>query len=191
MIGLVILMLSAMIEYILPPFPGDSVTIAGAVMIPAASWPWWGVLAAVVIGSVVGAMADWWVGVWVERNSDRDTWLHRFLRKEKVAPKIDEIKRQFRKRGTIYIAANRFLPAFRAFFFVAAGMARLEAKPVALWAAVSALLWNLGLLGVGWLVGYNLDELVRIVDNYTTTVLVVILVLGVIWVVWRKVSDDS
>lgn len=190
-IGLLLLMLSAMIEYIVPPFPGDSVTIVGAVMIPAANWPWWGVLGAVMIGSVAGSMADWWVGLWVARNAERDTWIHRFLRREKVAPKIAKIKAQFNKGGAIYIATNRFLPAFRALFFLAAGLTELEARRVAFWSAVSALAWNLGLLGVGYLVGYNLDELVRIVDNYTTAVLIVLAVVVIVWIAWGRLRPEQ
>src|SRR5438128_1629761 len=46
---------AAAIEYVFPPFPGDFVTLLGAVLVTAAAWSWYGVLSAVMIGSAVGA----------------------------------------------------------------------------------------------------------------------------------------
>src|SRR5699024_9356965 len=134
--------LSAMIEYIIPPFPGDTVTVVGAVLIPAAGWPWWGVFAAVVVGSLAGASFNWWLGDWVSRTGDKKTWIHRFLQREAVRPRVDALLERFERHGSIYIVLNRFIPAFRAFFFLAAGMARLKLWKVLLFAALSAAMWN-------------------------------------------------
>jgi membrane-associated protein len=186
--GLIVLTASAMIEYVMPPFPGDTVTIVGAVLIPTAGWPWWAVFAAVMIGSMLGSAIDWWVGHWVVENEHRDTWLHRFMRRESVAPKITKLKRQFQKYGTIYIAANRFVPAFRSFFFLTAGLARLPLGKVLFWAAVSAGVWNAALMGAGYAVGYNLDELASLVDQYTN-VAWALLGAGVLcWFVFKLVQ---
>lgn len=195
--GLLVLTASAMIEYVFPPFPGDTVTIAGAVLIPTASWPWYGVFAAVMSGSMLGSAFNWWIGDWIARHEGQDTWIHRFMQRESVAPKIDKLKGQFEQYGTIYIAANRFLPAFRSLFFVSAGLARLALPKVLFYAALSAGVWNAGLLGVGYLVGYNIDELVRIVRQYTNVVWVILGLLVFGWFVlklvgrYRDSSDDG
>ena len=168
--GLLVLTASAMIEYVVPPFPGDTVTIVGAVLIPTAGWPWWAVFAAVMLGSTIGAGFDWWLGYWIAENEHRDTWLHRFLERESVEPRVAKLKDQFRKRGSAYIAANRFLPAFRALFFVVAGLTRLPLGRVLFYAAISAAVWNAALLGAGYAVGYNLDELASLVEQYTNIV---------------------
>lgn len=194
-LGLLILMLSAFVEYIFPPFPGDSVTIVGALMIAVAGWPWAAVFGAVMIGAMAGAMVAWGVGVWVERCPDDANWLQRFLAKKKIASRIDEIKRHFDDKGAYYLVFSRFLPAFRSLFFVAAGMAGMSARSVAFWATISAGAWNAFLMGVGWWVGFNLEAIVGFVDRYTTVVLIAvgIALLGA-WYVRRrraKASEES
>ena len=46
------------------------------------------------------------------------------------------------KRGNWYLAANRFLPALRAFFFVGAGLANMPLRAVIFWGGLSAAVWN-------------------------------------------------
>lgn len=168
--GLTLLCLSAMIEYVFPPFPGDTVTVVGAVMIPAAGWPWPLVFAAVIVGSLLGASVDWWAGDWVRRTRGSDSWFHRFLARESVAPRLQALLERFERYGSVYIALNRFIPAFRAFFFVAAGMAELRLWKVLLFAAISAAAWNAALLSIGYFVGYQIDPLMGLVDRYTQVV---------------------
>lgn len=186
--GLLVLTASAMIEYVFPPFPGDTVTIVGAVLIPTADWPWWGVFAAVMAGSTVGAGFDWWIGHWVAENEHRDTWIHRFMKREGVAPKIDKLKRQFEKYGSVYIAANRFLPAFRSLFFVSAGLSRLPLGRVLFYAALSAGVWNAALLAAGYAVGYNIDALAELVQQYTSVVWVVLGAGVITWFVFKVIQ---
>lgn len=179
--GLLLLTLSAALEYIVPPFPGDTVTVVGAVLIPTANWPLAGVFAAVTLGSVGGAAFDWWVGSWIAKNKEKNTWLHRFLDRDKIRPKVDKLIHQFEKHGSIYIALNRFLPAFRALFFVAAGLARLVLWRVLFFAALSAALWNGLLLGLGYMVGYKIDALADWVDRYTYAVYVGLAIALFVW----------
>lgn len=164
--GLVVVMISAGVEYIFPPFPGDSVTLVAAVLIPTAQWPLVGVFLAVMLGSLGGCALNWWVGNWLYRNPDSQKWYCRWLHRPKIAERIEAIKEQFRRRGPWFIVSNRFVPAFRGLFFIASGMAGLRLGPVLGWAALSAALWNGAILAVGSAVGYNLEALVSIMENY-------------------------
>ena len=53
---------SAMVEYVFPPFPGDTITLFGAVLITAYGWSFAAVFGAVMLGSMAGAMADYYLG---------------------------------------------------------------------------------------------------------------------------------
>lgn len=192
--GLILLSLSAMIEYIFPPFPGDTVTLVGAVLIPAAGWPWPLVFGAVIIGSLVGAAIDWRVGVWLQAHRDADTWINRILGKESIQRRVDKLLERFERHGAAYIVLNRFIPAFRAIFFLAAGMAGLRLWKVLLHAAISAALWNTAILSVGYFVGYNIDALAGWIDRYTQ-LFWVLLGAGVLgWLLlqlWRRYRRKS
>ncbi len=183
--GLCVVMFSSAVEYLFPPFPGDSVTLVASVLISAANWPWYGVFGAVMLGSLGGCAINWWVGHWIGANPDRDTMLHRWLRKPKVAERLEAIKSQFSRRGPWFIGANRFIPAFRSLFFVAAGISGLRLSVVLFWAAVSAALWNAAILAVGSAVGYNLEVLVGLLEDYTSAVYAIALIGLAIWAATR------
>lgn len=183
--GLLMLMLASSIEYVFPPFPGDSVTLVGAMLIPTAGWPAWAVFAAVMIGSMSGAFVDWRFGVWLSHRRERAG--SRFLSRPRVKKRLDKIEAKFEKHGAKFLALNRFLPAFRALLFVAAGLARLPIAGVLFWAALSAAAWNMLLLGVGWAVGYNLESLVKFIESYTIVVLGSLAVGLLAWGIFRRV----
>jgi membrane protein DedA with SNARE-associated domain len=192
-LGLLCIAGAAMIEYVFPPFPGDTVVVASAVLIPNAGWPWWAVFTSVLAGSVAGAMLAYFFGVWVG-SRPQDHWVSRKLGSPKMTARIEKVKDGFKRHGTTYIAANRFLPAFRSIFFVAAGMSDLPAARVAFFAAVSAMLWNALLMGVGWSVGYQLAELSSWVQNYGIAVGIALVATLLFWW-WRahraqKASPD-
>src|SRR6187397_2336142 len=60
--GYALLAGSALLEYVFPPFPGDTITLFGAVLITAYGWSGAGVFATVLAGSLAGAMIDFAVG---------------------------------------------------------------------------------------------------------------------------------
>jgi membrane-associated protein len=82
----------------------------------------------------------------------------------------------------MYLAVNRFLPALRAFFFVGAGLSRMNAGPVIVFGGISAALWNALLMAVGYAVGNNWEVLSGLAERYAAAMLifVVIVVVGVI-----------
>ena len=192
LIGLLILGASAGIEYIFPPFPGDAITLVGAMLIPLAKWPIGWVFLAVLLGSLMGAAINWRVGRWLV-DAQRHTWLHRWLGQPNVERRITTLTERFAKHGSIYICLNRFLPAFRALFFIAAGMANVPFWRVMGFGAISAALWNGALLGVGWLVGFNLQALERLLKQYSVVVWSVLglFLIGYLLFQWRKRRQAS
>lgn len=190
-IGLLALGVCSLLEYVFPPFPGDTITVVGAVLVPTAGWPWWGVLLAVVLGGVVGAGGTWALGDWLVSEPEKTGWAHRFIARPRVASKIKKINTQFEKHGAIYLILNRFIPAFRSFFFVAAGMAGLRLDKVLLFAGISALFWNLALMLVGWTLGNNLGDLLAVVQTYTEVVLGLICVVIIVVLLRGRRSEDE
>lgn len=155
---------SALIEYLVPPLPGDTFVVGGAVLVAAFGWHFVPVLLVVTAGATLGAWIDFKVGQWLVRTHRLD----RFGERGKDA--IDGIVRQMQKHGPIYLAVNRFLPGIRAFFFVAAGIAGLKTAQVLLWSTLSALAWNAGLVALGYALGKNLDTLSEVLTQYSIVV---------------------
>lgn len=171
---------SAVIEYVFPPFPGDVVTVLAASLVIAASWSWYGVLSALMLGSVIGAALTFELGVrWARR---RDARGHK-------SAALDRLVAGFRKHGAAYLVLNRFVPGVRSAFFVAAGLAGMSRRAVYFYGALSSLLWNLLLFAAGAALGANYERLERLVTTYTTIAISVVAGVVLVWFFlgwWRK-----
>ena len=151
-----VLLLSSVVEYVFPPFPGDTITLFGAFLVATRGWSVVAVFGATTLGSVLGAAIDWWLGVVLQR------W-----RGRKAHPALDRLVAGFARHGSIYILLNRFVPGVRALFFVAAGMAGMRPLPVLAWATLSALAWNTLLMAAGLAVGASWETLHAWFATYT------------------------
>ena len=175
---------SAVIEYVFPPFPGDVVTVLAASLVIAASWSWWGVLSALMVGSMIGCAFTFELGVrWARRRQARPG------APSKHAAALDRLVARFHRHGPAYLVLNRFVPGVRSLFFIAAGLAGMSRTAVYGYGALSALLWNLALLGAGLALGANYERLEALVTTYTAVAIgaiagVVVLYVAVGW--WRQ-----
>lgn len=156
---------AAFLEYVFPPFPGDMVVLFGAFCVGRYSWSPALVLLAVTAGSLGGFLLDYAFGRWVERHDAR--WRQTSPRWRRIGPSIDRFDASYRRWGAWCIVANRFVPAARAIFFVAAGMARIPLRRVVVLGLVSSLLWNLLLLALGKWVGDRWDRLLDLFKLYS------------------------
>src|SRR5688572_30690893 len=69
--GLLVLGLAALIEYVFPPFPGDSILVLGGIYAVRGEKPWLLVLAAVTLGSVLGSAIDYGFGRLIARRVEQ------------------------------------------------------------------------------------------------------------------------
>ena len=183
---------SALIEYLFPPFPGDTVTLVGAFLSGSAGLPWWMVWLSLTAGSTLGGTIAWRFGCSLRKRQDK--WPG-FSGDETTRRRLDKLQARFEKRGAVYLAVNRFVPAFRALFFVGAGLSGLPLRAVVLWGAVSAALWNGAVMAAGFAMGTNLDALETLFTRYRTGAWVVLagiaLIALVVWLVRRRRSSAA
>ena len=170
---------AAAIEYIFPPVPGDTVALFAVALAVRAQLSWVLVYLAMTLGALLGGLAAWGFGLWLANQEER--WPS-FLRTPGATRALDAVRRGYEQHGAMYLVVNRFLPALRAFFFVGAGMSRMNVGPVIVFGGISAALWNALLMGVGYAVGNNWDMLRDLAERYAvaTLILVVIAVIGLI-----------
>lgn len=159
--GFGLLALAAFIEYIFPPFPGDAVVVFGAFLVTRRGWSLGAVFVAVLVGSAAGFMIDYALGRALAKSEDR--WKGRLAR---ARPHVDKLVARFERHGVVYLCINRFLPSVRAFFFLAAGMAKLSPWKVLACGLVSAAAWNAILFALGATVGKSWERLHAITTTY-------------------------
>ena len=158
-----ILFLGSLVEYVFPPFPGDTLVVLGAwyAVNGKISWPL--AFAAVTAGAVAGAWIDYRIGVALGAALERGAMRRGPITLEHVR----RVEAGYARWGAWFLLANHFLPGIRAFLFVGAGAARLPVGKVLLWGGISAAAWNALLLLVGAFLVSNLSEFVGWLERYT------------------------
>ncbi len=154
----------SLLEYVIPPIPGDLWTAAGAILI-ARGQKFLTVFLGVNLGSAAGFLIDYLFGFWLARpGRGFRRWGPRW---ERMGLALDRIARGFERHTAMYLAVNRFLPGIRALFFVAAGFARVPIWKVLVFGLASSVAWNLILIGAGFSVGLNFERLTAWMATYT------------------------
>ncbi|WP_224361362.1 DedA family protein [Hyalangium versicolor] len=184
MAGLLLLGLAAMLEYVVPPFPGDTITLLGGVYAVRGDHPWPLVFLIVTLGSVAGAAINYWFGTWLARRFEANPQASLF---GFTHAKLEEVQARMRRSGPWLLVVNRFLPGIRGVIFIAAGAARIPRRNALLLGAVSAMAHNALVLTVGRAVGGNLERLESLVSRYQMAVVVLVLI-GVLAVVVRALA---
>jgi membrane protein DedA with SNARE-associated domain len=188
-LGYLVLFGAALIEYVFPPFPGDTVVLLGGVYAVRGQRPWFLVLLVVTLGSVLGAFIDYHIGRALKRRFESGP---DFALKH---PHIIRLQDRMRKKGILLIAFNRFMPGVRGLLFVAAGAAEMDVRRVMAWGAVSAVLWNALIMGVGIAVGGNIERMETLFREYTRVAWIVLAVgvvavaLRYLWTLRRKPQE--
>ena len=180
--GYTVLAISSFAEYIVPPLPGDTVALLGIFLAASSGWSPLGVYLALDVGAVLGGLVAYAFGRAMADGRRRPA----FLRGPRIDAALAVLTARYAARGAVYLTLNRFVPALRSLFFVAAGLARLPWPQVALWGAVSACVWNALLLGVGFGLGSGWRQLQTATQLYGGVVLVVGLVVLLV-VGWRAI----
>ena len=176
----VMLGLSAFVENVFPPIPGDTITAFGAFLVGTQRLSFVGVYVATTLGSLIGFMFLFWVGGLLGRRFfiERD---YRFFR----ARDIIRAEAWFQKYGYFLILMNRFFPGIRSVISIAGGISQLKILRVTLLALASALIWNLIWIALGYSVGTNWnivkEKMAQILLNYNIAILVALGLGGVIF----------
>ena len=175
-----ILFLSAYVENVLPPIPGDTVTIFGAYLVGIGRLDFALVLAATTAGSLFGFMTLYTIGYRFGREFfERKNY--RFFPREKIV----KTEAWFRKYGSVVILGNRFLSGVRSVISISSGVARMPWMRVGVFALISSTVWNAMLISIGYFLGVNWQTVNRLISQYNQVAGVVIVLVLLAWLVRR------
>ena len=144
--------MSAFIENLFPPIPGDTITAFGAFLVGIGRLDFFWVYISTTLGSLLGFMSLFWIGGYLGRRFfiEKD---YRFFK----AKDIVKAEGWFRKYGYFLIALNRFFPGIRSVISIAGGISRLQVSRVILLALISCGVWNMIWIVLGYVLGTNWD----------------------------------
>nr|WP_246450842.1 DedA family protein [Allostreptomyces psammosilenae] len=178
--------LAIALENLFPPLPSEVILpLAGFT----ASQGQMGLVAALVwttIGSVVGALALYWVGAALGRDRIRAIADRMPLVK---LEDVDRTEAWFARHGTKAVLLGRMIPIFRSLISIPAGIERMPLLRFLVLTTIGSGIWNTVLVMAGYLLGeswYRVEEYVGVLSR---VVLVAVVVAVVFFVVTRFTSN--
>ena len=177
-------LLLIMLENIFPPIPSEVILTFGGFMTTKSDMTQLGVIIAATVGSVVGAMILYSVGLLIdvsrlEKIVDRWGHLLRLTRKD-----IHKADAWFDKYGPWTVFFCRLVPLIRSLISIPAGMSNMNFPLFILLTTLGSLIWNGILVSVGVAVGDNWESIVYYMDIYSNIAYVLIGMGGVAAVIW-------
>ncbi len=159
---------------IIMPFSGYLVTTGRFTLF------WTGVAGA--LGCVIGSVLAYGVGIWGGR-----PFLEKYGKFVLISHRdLDNADRFFKKYGDLSIFISRLLPVVRTFISLPAGIARMNFTKFVIYTFLGSFPWCLGLAYIGKVMGENW-ELIRVYFRQADVLIGVLIVLGVVYFVYRHV----
>jgi membrane protein DedA with SNARE-associated domain len=174
----VTLFLFAFVENVFPPSPSDLVVVIGGSLVAAGAIHFMPAVLLTTLGSIIGFMILFYFGSTVDRKV-----VHSGKYKYIPVDAIEKVELWFKKYGYYVILANRFMPGTRSVISFFSGMSNLNIKKTLLLASISSLVWNTGIIYLGYIFGSNISVVDKYLSTYSniaiaiTAVVVIILVI--------------
>ena len=179
--------LSAFVENLIPPFPGDTITAFGAFLVGSGRLNLFGVYISTTFGSLSGFMGLFLAGRYLGRRFflKRD---YRFFKKSQIL----KAEHWFGKYGYFLILTNRFLPGIRSVISIAAGISELKISKVLCLSLISAAIWNFIWIFMGYILGNNWDmvesKISAIFMRYNLAIFSLFIALVLVLIIRKKLG---
>ncbi|MFJ8851815.1 DedA family protein [Streptomyces sp. NPDC102437] len=165
--------LAIALENLFPPLPSEVILpltgfAAGQGVITPASALFW-----TTLGSVVGAVALYWIGMLFGRDRVHAVWARLPLVR---GSDLERTEQWFARHGTKAVLLGRLVPVFRSLISVPAGVERMPLPLFVTLTAVGSLVWNSVLVMAGYWLGDRWDLVETYVGVLSKAVLVLVLV---------------
>ena len=176
-----ILLLIAL-ENIFPPIPSEVILTFGGFMTTHTSMSVMGVVAYSTIGSVMGAVILYGIGLLIDvEKLERivDKWGHilRLTKKD-----IQKANNWFTKYGVWTIFFCRLIPLIRSLISIPAGMSHMNFGLFLLLTSLGTLIWNIILVNIGAAVGDSWELIVVYMDIYSNIVYTILALLLILFI---------
>jgi membrane protein DedA with SNARE-associated domain len=175
------------IESSVLPLPSELVMPPAGYLAAKGQMNAWIAVAAGTLGSVLGALANYALAIFVG-----EPVLRRYGKYILLSPRsLDRAEAFFRRHGEISTLLGRLLPVIRHLISIPAGMSRMRLGRFAGFTALGAAVWCGILTYLGWLIGRHGEEVAAAIGPYVHRtlfqyVLPAAALILVAYVLWRR-----
>lgn len=162
------LFLLLVLENLFPPIPSEVVLPLAGFLVGRGDLLFVGALVASTLGSVAGALVLYGMGRW----GGRGLVLRygKWLRVD--AESLNRVEKWFARYGAAVVLVARVVPLARSIVSVPAGTARMGVPRFVVLTTIGSAVWNVALIGAGYLLGANWGRVSDWVGTYSEVVLV-------------------
>jgi membrane protein DedA with SNARE-associated domain len=184
-LGYVGIVLVMALENVFPPIPSELVMPLAGFMAHEGKFNLVGVIVAGMIGSVIGALVLYYLGLWANEAIVR-RFVRRFGRYAFISENdLDVSLNYFSKYGEAVIFFGRLIPLVRSLISIPAGMNRMPLPRFLFYTVLGTTIWSAILSYAGWLLGANYERVAGWVEQYQSVVLVLIALAVIVFVYLR------
>ncbi len=174
------------LENLFPPIPSEVILpLAGFVAVEGDASVV-GMVIAATIGSMVGAYALYGIAAAIGPVRLRSFVVRYGKWFGLDEGDLDKSEEWFDRRASMAVLVCRCIPLMRSLISIPAGLRRMPLIPFSIYTLLGSLVWNVLLIGAGYLLGERWQQVEEPMALFQKLVLVVIGV-GVAWFVWRRI----
>jgi membrane protein DedA with SNARE-associated domain len=174
-----------LVECLFPPIPSEVVLPLAGFEVDSGELSFALVVLAATLGSISGALILYAIGLYggrpavlkwggILRVGERD---------------LERAERWFDRWGDWVVLGSRMIPLVRSVVSIPAGMMRMNVLRFTVLTAIGSLIWNVLLVGAGYQLGSNWEDVTALIESYSLVIRVVavLAVLAFAWWAWRRV----
>ncbi|MCR9142345.1 MAG: DedA family protein [bacterium] len=186
------LCISSAIENIFPPWPGDVPIVFAGFLAAHEVLTLPGAFVASLIGNLLSGLFMYYAGTYVlylvyriRLKVRRPAFVRRWLGGVFSRRQMDQTRDWFRRWGAGFVLISRFLAGIRIFVVVVAGITRMNLALFLLAFTAGVSVWNVLLLGGGYALGENWEQILSWIKIYSTVVISLLTVGVGGYIFWR------
>ena len=187
--GYIGISLLILIENIFPPIPSELILTFGGFMTIESNMTILGVIIASTIGSVVGAIILYYLGMILNKERLIKIVKSKYGKLLRIKPKdIESADHWFDTKGNKTVFFCRFVPVVRSLISIPAGMSEMPLLKFIIYTIVGSTIWNTALVLVGAFAGDKRDLILEIIDKVSIFIVIFIAVafFVVVYLFYKK-----
>jgi membrane protein DedA with SNARE-associated domain len=176
------------LENLFPPIPSEIVLPMAGFLTGQGRMNFLLAILAATIGSVVGALMLYGIGYAFGERRVRyivHNWGKWLGFKEEDVDKANE---WFDRYGGIAVMLCRVIPIVRSLISIPAGLRHMPMGAFIIYTTIGSTAWNTILIGAGWILGDNWEEVEQYVGYLQYAVIAAVLVIGAWWIWIRMIK---
>jgi membrane protein DedA with SNARE-associated domain len=174
------------LESIIPPIPSEVILPLAGFLAGQGRFSLPLAIAAATLGSVIGAGALYGLSAWLGER--RVYWVvERYGGYVRITTHdIDRANEWFDRYDSWAVAIGRLVPVIRSLVSIPAGLRRMPLGRFLLFTTVGSTVWNSVLIGLGWLLGDNWEEVEHYSSYIQYAILLAIAIAAVVFYYRRR-----